>query len=124
GESYLEEGDHIFITGSRKDLTKSYRKIGLKQEKLRSALIIGGGRVTQYVLDMLSEMRMELKVIENKSVIAKELSEQYPKAVIIEGDGTDQEFLREERIELYDTVISLTGVDEENMLISLYGLNQ
>lgn len=124
GDTQLKKGDHIFITGSRKDLTKSYRKIGLKQEKLRSALIIGGGRVTQYVLDMLSEMRMELKVIENRPAIAKELSEQYPKAVVIEGDGTDQEFLREERIELYDTVISLTGVDEENMLISLFALNQ
>ncbi|GAA0369366.1 Trk system potassium transporter TrkA [Alkalibacterium iburiense] len=124
GETQLEKGDHIFITGSRKDLTRSYRKIGLKQEKLRSALIVGGGRVTQYLLDMLAEMRMELKVIENRSDIAKELSEQYPKAVVIEGDGTDQEFLREERIELYDTVISLTGVDEENLLISLFALNQ
>lgn len=124
GDTQLEAGDRIFVTGNKRDLTKLYRKCGLKQQKIRSALIVGGGRVAHYLLDMLSEMHMELKVIENNHKVAKELSEQYPRVVVIEGDGTDQEFLKEERIELYDTVISLTGVDEENILISLFALNQ
>lgn len=124
GDSQLRTGDHIFVTGSHKDLTKLYAKTGLKQKKLRSAMIIGGGRVAYYLLDMLLEMNMELKIIENNPKVAKKLSEIYPRVVIVEGDGSDQEFLQEERIELYDTVISLTGVDEENLLISLFALNQ
>lgn len=124
GETKLQENDHIYVTGVKKDLTKLYRKCGLKQEKLRSALIIGGGRVAHYLIDMLSEMRMEIKVIETNHKVAKELSYQFPHTVVIEGDGTDQEFLKEERIELYDTVISLTGVDEENILISLFALSE
>ncbi|GEK90850.1 Trk system potassium transporter TrkA [Alkalibacterium kapii] len=124
GDTKIEENDHIFVTGGKKDLTKLYRKCGLEQRKLRSALIVGGGRVAHYLIDMLSEMRMEIKVIESNHRAAKELSYQYPRVVVIEGDGTDQEFLKEERIELYDTAISLTGVDEENILISLYALNQ
>lgn len=124
GDTQLETGDRIFVTGNKRDLTKLYRKCGHKQHKIRSALIVGGGRVAHYLLDMLSGMNIELKVIEANHDVAKELSEQYPRVVVIEGDGTDQEFLKEERIELYDTVISLTGVDEENLLISLFALNQ
>lgn len=124
GDTKLEENDHIFVTGGKKDLTKLYRKCGLEQGKLRSALIVGGGRVAHYLIDMLSEMRMEIKVIETNHNVAKELSCQFSRTVVIEGDGTDQEFLKEERIELYDTVISLTGVDEENILISLFALSE
>lgn len=124
GETKLEANDHIFVTGGKRDLTKLYRKCGLKKEKLRSALIVGGGRVAHYLIDMLAEMRMEIKVIETNHSVAKELSYQFPRTVVIEGDGTDQEFLKEERIELYDTVISLTGVDEENILISLFALSE
>lgn len=124
GDTKLETGDRIFVTGGKKDLTKLYRKCGLKHHKIRSALIIGGGRVAHYLLEMLGEMKMEVKVIERNHEAAKELSEKFPRTVVIEGDGTDQEFLKEERIELYDTVVSLTGVDEENILISLFALNQ
>lgn len=124
GTSQVEEGDRIFVTGAQKDLTRLYRKAGFKEEKLRSAMLIGGGRITHYLVEMLTEMDIELKVIEIKHETAKSLSSQFPRTVVIEGDGSDQEFLKEERIELYDTVVSLTGVDEENILISLFAVSQ
>ncbi|WP_028274340.1 Trk system potassium transporter TrkA [Atopococcus tabaci] len=120
GDTVLRENDRIFVTGSRKDLTRFYRKSGYKEEKIRSALIVGGGRVAYYLIRMLSELKIELKVIEINHEKAQRLSEAFPRTVIIEGDGTDQEFLKEERVDQYDSVVSLTGVDEENILISLY----
>lgn len=120
GQSVLKQDDRIYVTGSRRDLTRFYRKTGFQEVKLRSALIIGGGRLTHYLIQMLSELKMELKVIELRHEEAVRLSEKFPRTVIIEGDGTDQDFLREERIDHYDVVISLTGVDEENILISLF----
>lgn len=124
GTAKIKLGDRIFVTGSKKDLTRLYRKAGFKEEKLRSAMLVGGGRLSHYLIEMLTEMDMELKVIEINHETAKSLSEEFPRTVVIEGDGTDQEFLKEERIELYDTVISLTGVDEENILISLFAVTQ
>lgn len=122
GMSKIEKGDRIFVTGSKKDLSRLYRKVGYNEEKLRSAMLVGGGRVAHYLIGMLQAMDIELKVIEVNHETAKNLSAKYPDAVVIEGDGTDQEFLKEERIELYDTLVSLTGVDEENILISLYAI--
>jgi len=63
-------------------------------------------------------------VIEKDYDKAKELSAKFPKAIVIEGDGTDQDFLREEGLENFDVVIGLTGVDEENIIISLFALSQ
>ena len=120
GQTVLEEEDRIIVTGAWDDLTQFYRKAGYKEEKLRSAFIVGGGRITYYLIEMLNKLDIEIKVIENNQEKAEILSEKFPRAVIIEGDGTDQEFLNEERIDQYDTVVSLTGVDEENILISLY----
>lgn len=120
GENYLREGDHIYVVSSLKEVNKFYKLIGDHRAKMRSVLIVGGGRITYYLIDMLKEYKMDIKVIENKAEIAQELSEKFPGIIVIHGDGTDQEFLEEERLEGYDVFISLTGVDEENIITSLY----
>lgn len=123
GETNLYEGDRLYVTGARDDLTRFYTKAGYRDDKVRSALIIGGGRESYYLLKMLSKEEIDIKVIEINYETAIELSEQFPDAVIIHGDGTDQEFLNEERIDQFDTVVSLTGIDEENIITSLYAVS-
>lgn len=120
GLTTLQADDEIFVVGSKKDLTAFYRKISKKKEKIKSVLIIGGGRIAHYLIGMLLDIGVNVKVIEHNYDIAKELSAQFPKAIIIEGDGTDQELLIEERIDYYDAVVTLTGVDEENILTSMF----
>ena len=73
---------------------------------------------------MLLKMRMRIKVIEVEPEIADNLAADFPEAEVICGDGTNQSFLREERMSSYDTVISLTGIDEENLLLSLFAKQQ
>lgn len=120
GDTILKKGDRLYVTGASDDLERFYRKAGYKEEKIRSALIIGGGRETYYLLQMLAEKEMDIKVIEIKHETAVELSGQFPNVVVIRGDGTDQEFLNEERIEQFGAVLSLTGIDEENIINSVY----
>ena len=73
---------------------------------------------------MLKTQKTRLKVIEYDEKIADKLATRYPEAEIVCADGTDQNVLREERVANYDYVIALTGIDEENMLISLYATQQ
>jgi len=120
GETVLKPSDHIFVTGGRKDLTEFYHKLGYEDTKVSSALIVGGSKIAYYLMKMLSKSRMEIKLIEKNKEKARELSEEFPKVVVIKGDGSNQEFLKEERIQQYDSVITLTGFDEENILISLF----
>ncbi|MGB3160332.1 Trk system potassium transporter TrkA [Carnobacterium sp.] len=120
GESVLQKGDRIYVTGGQKQLNKFYKAAGSYKEKIRSVMIIGGGRITYYLLTLLAPLKLNIKVIEHNEKKATELSSHFPEVVVIDGDGTDQTLLDEERMETYDAVISLTGVDEENVINSMY----
>lgn len=123
GDNVLKKGDHLYITGAQKDLSQFYHKADYIEEKIESALIIGGGGVTYNLLTLLKDKEMDIKVIEIKEEKAIDLSYEFPDVVVIKGDGTDQEFLDEERIHSFDSVLSLTGIDEENIINSLYALS-
>src|SRR5699024_3558584 len=123
GDTVLYEGDHLYVTGEKEELNHFYREVGYKNKEIPSSLIIGGGRVTYYLLQRLSKLDMDIKVIEMDYDTAVDLSHQFPDMMIIRGDGTDQEFLNEERIEQFDAVLSLTGIDEENIINSLYAIS-
>lgn len=120
GDSILKKSDRIYVTGGQKQLNKFYKAAGTYKEKIRSVMIIGGGRITDYLLTLLAPLKLNIKVIEHNETKAIELSSHFPEVVVINGDGTDQVLLDEERMETYDSVISLTGVDEENVINSMY----
>lgn len=120
GETQLLPGDHVMVTGRSSDVNMfcKYNKSSIT--KINSALIVGGGKLTRYLLPYLIKMHMHIKVIEVDSDIADKLAIEFPQAEIIYGDGTKQMFLNEERLTNYDSIIALTGIDEENILISIY----
>lgn len=120
GDTILQEQDRIYVTGKKKELDAFYKDAGVYKEKVRSLMIIGGGRITYYLLRLLERAPLHIKVIEQDIEHATELHNAFPRVVVINGDGTDPDFLDEERIETYDSFISLTGVDEENVMNSLY----
>jgi trk system potassium uptake protein TrkA len=124
GDTTIMAGDRVHVTGKNQSLTKLFAPNREARQRLSSALIIGGGKLTHYLLPMLLKMRMRIKVIEVEPEIADNLAADFPEAEVICGDGTNQSFLREERMSSYDTVISLTGIDEENLLLSLFAKQQ
>ena len=83
-------------------------------------MLIGGGSISYYVAKNLEEMRMNVRVIEINPQRAEELSKLIPNSTVINGDGTNPEILDEESLDTMDACISLTGIDEENIIISLY----
>lgn len=120
GDTCLMAHDHVMVTGSSTDVRIFSRHCQPDQKKINSAVIIGGGKLTDYLLSRLIKKRMNLKVIEIDPENADRLAIKYPQTEIIFGDGTKQAFLREEHLTDYDSVIALTGVDEENILISIF----
>lgn len=120
GNFIIKENDNIHVTGSRAVLIKLCKYLGIFKNSIKSALVIGGGKIAYYLASQLSEMGVQVKIIENQEERCIDLAEHLPKASIIYGDGTDEQILLEEGIEAVDACISLTGIDEENMIISMY----
>lgn len=120
GNFVIHCGDKLHITASHSDLTRFMREIGIIRKKVRNVILIGGGRISFYLARLLIESGMHVKIIEHDMNRCEELSEHLPKAEIVCGDGTDRHVLEEEGIDNVDSVVALTGIDEENMIISMY----
>jgi len=120
GNFVIHGGDKVHITASHSDLTSFMRKIGIIRKKVRNVILIGGGRISFYLARLLMESGMHVKIIEQDMARCEELSEHLPKAEIVCGDGTDRHVLEEEGIDRVDSLVALTGIDEENMIISMY----
>jgi len=121
GDFVLEAGDIISITATPAEITAFFRAAGLlHQRKVRSVMIVGGGRTSYYLTKLLLESEMQVKIIERNRDRCKELASEYPRAMIIHGDGSDRETLQEENIDDTDAFVAMTGMDEENVVISMY----
>ena len=120
GNFVLRGGDRIHITATPAEIEGFFRAIGMISHKIKSVLIVGGGRISFYLAKLLLELNMRVKIIEiNRDHCAK-LCEMLPGAEIICGDGTTEELLLEEGIEHTDAFIALTNIDEENIILAMY----
>lgn len=121
GNFVLKAGDHIHITTSPAETAAFFKKMGVcHHHRAKDVMIVGGGRVAYYLAREMLELGAQVKIIENNAERANDLSERLPRAMIIEGDGTDTDLLAEEGIDNTDAFIALTGMDEENIILSLY----
>ena len=120
GSFLLAEGDEIMIVASTRDVHRIFESIDMRSEAVRSCMIIGGGKSSYYLAKLLLEQRMQVKIIESSRERCEELSTLLPEAVVICGDGGDEELLKEEGIDTAEAFVPLTGLDEENILLTLY----
>lgn len=120
GDFVLQAGDKINLTASHLEIARFFRTIGIFRTGVKSVMIIGGGRVAYYLAKELLALHVRVKIIEMDYRRCEDLCEVLPEAVIIHGDGTDKELLQEEGLEKTDALVCLTGMDEENIVVSLY----
>lgn len=120
GNFVLHGGDKIYITAIHSELAKFYKHAGDFKSRMKNVLIVGGGRISFFLVGQLIELGFSVKLIEQNRDRCEQLSEWFPKAEVICADGTDQEILLEQGIEQADACIMLTGIDEENIILSIY----
>lgn len=121
GDTTLRRGDHIYVTAPAAVLSELMKKLGITQKKIRHAMLIGGGRVSYYLAQTLLGSGVNVKIIENNPNRCMELAHILPGASIIEADGSSQNVLESEGITETDALVTLTGLDEQNIITSLYG---
>ena len=113
GETVLFAGDKISFIASHKEAGHFLKKTGISKFKIKTIIIVGGGKISYYLAKKLSEIGFIVKIIEKDSSNCEMLNSILPKdVVIINGDGSDQRLLLEEGIEDADGFAAITGVDE------------
>ncbi len=121
GDFVLCKGDRIGFTAPITEAQKLMKDIGLDRKQARNIMVIGGSRIAFYLTQLLMMSGNNVRLIENSSEKCEELSSVLPpKTVIINGDGAQQELLLEEGLNTTDAFVALTGMDEQNILISVF----
>lgn len=113
-------GDSIYITATHKELSLFFRETKIVSHKIKNVLIIGGGKIAFYLALQLNDTGINVKIIEKNHDSCINLANKLPRATIINADGSDQETLRQEGIDDVNSIVALTGVDEDNTIISMY----
>lgn len=120
GNFQIAKDDIVSFVAPRRHIRSFLKKIGFKTKQVKDAMIVGGGKASYYLAKQLIAMGIDVKIIEQNKERCEELSILLPEAIIINGDGTDEEVLREEGIEYAQAFIPLTGIDEENIMLTLH----
>ncbi len=123
GTFELRSGDIISFIATPHDSFEFFKRINIETRSVGSAMIIGGGKTSFYLARQLVRTGMDVKIIEINPARCEELSNLLPDdVVIVNGNGTDETLLNQEDITHAGALIPLTGIDEENVLLSLYGM--
>ena len=122
GDFVVHYGDRLHIVAAHRYMKDFFQFIEKKRplRKGKRVLICGGGRVGYYLARRLLELGMLVKIIEKDPVKCEDLCQALPRATVIHGNASDQELLTEEGIDEADALVALTGVDEENIILTLY----
>ncbi|MBQ9147946.1 MAG: Trk system potassium transporter TrkA [Oscillospiraceae bacterium] len=120
GDFVLREGDRIFVTAPTENLATLLKNLGIVTRRVRRAILCGGGRIAYYLADLLDKHGVAVQLIEQDDKLCQSLASQLPGITVIHGDAADQDLLASEGIREADALVSLTGLDELNMIVSLY----
>lgn len=124
GKFKLEENDIIYVTGAKGDILNLAKEMGIYKDRAKKIMIIGGSVITYYLAKQLIRTNTNVKIVEMDRDRCVELKQLLPQATIIQGDGTDKDLLIEEGINDVDAFVTLTGLDEENIILSLFAKNE
>ena len=116
----FDKDDIISLIAAPKKVAEFFEKINYKLQAVKDVLLCGGGKITQYLCDILERYPISVKIIERDRKTCEYLCSQYPHATVINGDPGDRELLLEEGIRTAGAFVSLSDQDEENILTSLY----
>ena len=120
GNFVLQSGDRISVSADHSDISKLLKSLSIHKKQSKYVMILGGSKSAFYLAKMLINSGASVKIIEKNPARCDELCEKLPQAMIIHGNGAQQELLLEEGLRSTDAFVALTGMDEENILVSIY----
>ena len=121
GNFVLHAGDRVFVTASTEVLSELLKNLGIVTHRAQRVMLIGGGKISYYLAQALEESRLDVQLVEKDPDICEQMAKTLPRTTVIQGDAADRSVLEGEGLASCDALVTLTGLDELNMVISLYG---
>ena len=119
GNFVPQPGDRMYMVGRKSELLKMLKGMGRTLQRVKEVSLLGGSRIAMYLTWELQRTNTRVRIVEKEQADCEILADELPGAMIIRGDGTDSELIASEGIFNVDAFVSLTGRDEENLLMAL-----
>ena len=130
-EAYIANGNFVFaekdiisVIASPRNASEFFKAIGYRNRAVKDVMVVGGSETSQYLCNILRRSGISIKLIERDLDRCDELCVKFPEVKVIQGDASDQALLLEEGIQTTGAFVALTGLDEENILLSLFAKSQ
>ena len=120
GDFKFENNDRILITSTPKDINLFFKELKRDYLKIKNVMIIGGSKISYYLAKFLNDDKINNKIIDIDIDKCNDLSEKLNNTLVINGDASDKSLLIEEGIENTDAFVATTGIDEENVVYSMF----
>jgi len=115
GDTVIKEGDEVYFLAKKEDVDAVVSEIRNQGERHKRVMIVGGGKIG-FELARNIEDKLRLKLIEPDKDRCEFLSSELKKAIVLRGNGSDEDLLRTENIENIDLFCAVTNDDEANIM--------
>lgn len=124
GNFVLESGDVVTVLATQEKANDFFKKLGLPIEPVKNAMILGGGDIGFYLAKELLHHNIRVRLVEKDLKRCEALAELLPDATVIHGDGTDRQLLLNEGLQMAESFVAVTDLDEENIMLAMFAKKQ
>lgn len=124
GDFVLKNGDAVTVLATQENANDFFKKLGLPVEPVKNAMILGGGDIGFYLAKELLHHNIRVRMIEKDLKRCETLAELLPDATVIHGDGTDRQLLLNEGLQMAESFVAVTDLDEENIMLAMFAKKQ
>lgn len=121
GDTEIQDQDHIYIIASTRSFMQILKKTGTPHKKLRTVIVLGGGKIGRYVTEFLLKMGKNIKLVDKDYEVCKSLASDYEDILVINGDISDESLFQDEGLANADAIVTTTKNEELNILAAIYG---
>jgi trk system potassium uptake protein TrkA len=119
GDTVLQPGDHAYLVGKLGAMAAIMSLLGLYVEPAKNVMIVGAGPISRHLAVQLAEHKMQVKIIEVKKEKAERVASELDKVMVLHGDGTDVDLLKDEMVGEMDAFVAASNDEETNIMSCL-----
>lgn len=126
GDTILRRNDHIYFITKKEKIDEVKKMVGgssiVLKKDTKKIMIIGGTGIA-YETALLLENDYNVTLVAKEKSVCKKFAERLNKALVIHGEPSNVDLLREEGLKETDAFIALTPNSETNIITSLTAKN-
>jgi trk system potassium uptake protein TrkA len=118
GDTIIEAGDEVFCLAATGHIRQVMHELRRMDRPVKRVMVAGGGNIGLRLAQALEDA-YSVRVIEHNKRRCEVLAARLGRALVLNGDTTDEGLLEDENIAEMDLFVAVTNDDENNIMSSL-----